>query len=326
MWRLLCVASIALRSARHHPRADRAATAAAAFDRVHEVSGDGDCLFSAIAAAEALADGSIVPAGSALSDRAAELRSSAMDLLCPTGVPDGALTLGGLPVDLLIELQPGEDGRGYCSRLRRRGEWGSTAEILALSHVLGRPISVHTDFGEQAFGDGEASGALALRFRGNHYDAVRLRGGACEETGAEEAVGRVLDRLHAAAAAADADAYFALFRPEAVFYGTDPGERWPLDEFRAYAGARFAAGDGWEYSVQERHVTVRGDVAWFDEALDGKVLGPTRGTGVLVDDGAAAGGWRLAAYSLGMAVRNEVAGEVARLNKKGRGVASSQGE
>ena len=121
---------------------------------------------------------------------------------------------------------------------------------------------------------------------------------ACEST---------LDALRAAAARADGDAYFECFAADAVFLGTAPEERWPRAEFERYARARFARGDGWTYALAggrataatpARHVTVGpgGGIAWFDEALDGKVLGPTRGTGVLVDDGAAAGGWRLAAY------------------------------
>ena len=36
------------------------------------------------------------------------------------------------------------------------GEWGSTAEVMALSRVLERPIRIHTPFGTETYGE-EAS-------------------------------------------------------------------------------------------------------------------------------------------------------------------------
>ena len=44
----------------------------------------------------------------------------------------------------------------------------------------------------------------------------------------EAEIADVLDRLNAASAAADGDAYFALFAPDARFIGTDDGEHWSL--------------------------------------------------------------------------------------------------
>ncbi len=46
---------------------------------------------------------------------------------------------------------------------------------------------------------------------------------------AQGAVAAVLDGLHAAAASADEEKYFAAFAPDAVFLGTDATERWTLD-------------------------------------------------------------------------------------------------
>ena len=122
----------------------------------------------------------------------------------------------------------------------------------------------------------------------------------------------VLDALHAAAAAADGDAYFDLFARKAVFIGTDATERWTIEEFEEYARARFAQGKGWTYHVRERHVDfVRGKgVAYFDERLWNERYGATRGSGVLVrEDGA----WRIAQYVLSFAVPNEKASEVVAL-------------
>ena len=120
-----------------------------------------------------------------------------------------------------------------------------------------------------------------------------------------------LDSLHAAASRADGDTYFALFDPtSAVFLGTDATERWPIDAFRGYAGARFAAGDGWTYKVKERHVILHkeGTIATFDEALEHAKLGICRSTGTLLRSSGSeedTPAWRVLQYSLSMPIPNE---------------------
>lgn len=120
--------------------------------------------------------------------------------------------------------------------------------------------------------------------------------------GAAEA-GRVLDELHAAAAAADGARYFDLFAPDAVFLGTDATERWTIGEFRAWAEPFFSKGTGWTYRPRDRQVFLSADggVAWFDERLDHDRYGELRGTGVLrlLD-----GRWRVAQYNLAFPVPN----------------------
>ena len=265
-----------------------------------------------------------------------------MDVLCPAGTPDPDLAIGGLPASLLIEPLGGENEAGYCKRMRQSGEWGSTAEILALTRLLNRPIRVHTSFGVDEYGtEHNGAPAIAVHFENSHYRAVSkvndddddrgnsdsrisaLRGGSTQGsacTADEAVVGAVLDSLHAAAADADASKYFEHFRSDAVFLGTDPGERWPIEDFREYAGARFAQGDGWRYEVITRHVTVRADVAWFDERLHNAKLGDCRSSGVLVrvaGDPPEADAWRIAQYNLAMAIPNEHALEVASLVRRG---------
>ena len=93
--------------------------------QLHEVPKDGNCLFSAVALSAALVDN--LPGQTrarAVRTAAARLRVSAMNLLCPHGTPDPELSLGGLPVEVLIEPQGGESQAGYCRRLRMAGEWG----------------------------------------------------------------------------------------------------------------------------------------------------------------------------------------------------------
>ena len=121
------------------------------------------------------------------------------------------------------------------------------------------------------------------------------------------AVGALLDRFHAAASRADEEAYFACLADDAVFLGTDATERWTVGEFREYAHERFAAGRGWTYVPQERHVRVSGRVAWFDEVLRNEKYGHCRGTGACVRG---RNGWRVAHYSLTFLVPNEAAAAV----------------
>jgi hypothetical protein len=127
----------------------------------------------------------------------------------------------------------------------------------------------------------------------------------------DAAVAAVIDRMHAAASAADGATYFAQFTSDARFIGTDAGERWSLDAFRAYAEPYFARGQGWTYVPQDRVVTIAPIacrcLAWFDERLDNASYGETRGSGVLrlTDDG-----WKIEQYVLSFAVPNDVARDV----------------
>src|SRR5690606_26986076 len=112
-----------------------------------------------------------------------------------------------------------------------------------------------------------------------------------------------LDDFHAAAAQADAQRYFAHFAPEGVFLGTDPEERWTVDEFRAWAKPAFARESAWIFVPRRRNVQIApgGDVAWFDEVAGSAHFGDCRGTGALrrVD-----GVWRVALYDLTVPIPN----------------------
>ncbi len=124
----------------------------------------------------------------------------------------------------------------------------------------------------------------------------------------EQDIGVVLDALHAAADKADGPAYFALYTPDATYLGTDAGERWTLEQFRGYAMPYFAKGQGWTYAPRERHITIAPIdcrcVAWFDELLDSKSYGTSRGTGTLV---LTADGWRVSQYALTFPIPNDLA-------------------
>lgn len=131
-----------------------------------------------------------------------------------------------------------------------------------------------------------------------------------------DAVHAVLDDWHAAASEADQARYLGHFTPDAVFLGTDPGERWTLAEFRGYVETWFPRG-GWTYHPHDRHVRFSDDgrCAWFDEGLTHASYGELRGTGVLrLHDGT----WRLAHYSMTFTIPNAVAREVIRFVEDAR--------
>ncbi len=129
-----------------------------------------------------------------------------------------------------------------------------------------------------------------------------------DRAAATAAVSSVLDSLHRNASVANEEAYFGLFAPEGVFFGTDATERWTVAEFRAYAHPFFERGQGWTYVLRAgtRHVEFdpTGTVAWFDEILDNANYGETRGTGVLR---LAGDRWKIAQYHLTIPVPNALA-------------------
>lgn len=139
-------------------------------------------------------------------------------------------------------------------------------------------------------------------------------------------IAHVLDAFHDAASRADAAAYFSLFAPEGVFIGTDAGERWTVEEFKAYAKPFFDKGKGWTYRPGLRHIDivpgpVAGgpfggsncpEVAWFDEALENDKYGACRGTGLLRK---VEGKWRICQYHLTVPVPNDLMDKVVKLIK-----------
>jgi len=122
---------------------------------------------------------------------------------------------------------------------------------------------------------------------------------------ANEAIDRVLDDFHDAAAHGDEVRYLNLLTDDAVFLGTDENERWPKQpDFSEYVAARFSDGQGWAYAPVDRQVTIddSGNIAWFDEVVFSETNGRFRGTGVLVREGAQ---WKIAHYALSFLISNE---------------------
>ncbi len=131
---------------------------------------------------------------------------------------------------------------------------------------------------------------------------------ASAQSGPVASIDFTLNQLHDAAAKADGSRYFRLFTDDAIYIGTDAGERWTLRQFRAFAEPYFKKGTGWTYKPRERHVVIADVpckcVAWFDELLDSESYGTSRGTGVLVKKN---GSWKISQYALTFPIPNDLA-------------------
>ena len=128
----------------------------------------------------------------------------------------------------------------------------------------------------------------------------------------KSAVETVLNNWHIAAAKGDFDGYFGLMTKDAVFVGTDPGENWKLDAFKAFSKPYFEKGKAWDFTPVERHIYFSGDIAWFDELLD-TWMQICRGSGVLKKEN---GKWKIAHYVLSMTVPNDLTNEVIKIKSE----------
>ena len=137
-----------------------------------------------------------------------------------------------------------------------------------------------------------------------------------------DAIGRVIDDFHDAAAHGDKLRYLDHLTEDAVFMGTDEWERWPTQpEFSDYVDGRFNNGSGWNYKSVERTIRIAdsADIAWFDEVLFSEQNGRFRGTGVLtLQDGR----WKIAHYAMSFLILNENWDEIIELTRRTRDAAA----
>lgn len=120
-----------------------------------------------------------------------------------------------------------------------------------------------------------------------------------------EAVNKVLDQFHVAAAQANFSDYFSLLSEDAIFLGTDAKERWTKQTFKEYVKPYFDKGQGWTYEKITRNIskTNNGNIVFFDELLSNSFYGTCRGSGIMVKQ---QGEWRISQYSLSVMVPNEI--------------------
>ncbi len=119
----------------------------------------------------------------------------------------------------------------------------------------------------------------------------------------EKQANNVLDNLLLYATTADWDNYFALYSRNAVFIGTDATEHWNMVQFEQYARPT----KGWNYTLIERKTVRHDNVIVFDEILDSKSYGISRGTGTLL---LTEEGWKVAQYHLSFPIPNDIAKKV----------------
>ncbi len=136
-----------------------------------------------------------------------------------------------------------------------------------------------------------------------------------DTTPARERIEALATAWHRAAARADSAAYFGAMIDDAIYIGTDPGEHWTKEQFFAFAAPYFAAGKAWDFTATERHIVYdeNENIAYWDELLD-TWMGPCRGTAVVRRD--ATGDWKIAHYTLSMAIPNDQSAAVIKVLKQ----------
>ena len=118
-----------------------------------------------------------------------------------------------------------------------------------------------------------------------------------------EAVNKVMDDWHQAAAVADENTFFGTMTEESIYIGTDASERWTKKAMMDFAMPYFQRESAWSFTAKSRNVTISddGDLAWADELLD-TWMGDCRSTAILKKMGKE---WKIAYYHLSIAVPND---------------------
>jgi len=137
------------------------------------------------------------------------------------------------------------------------------------------------------------------------FDGVRAGdAGTPHDAQRDEAIHRLMDNWHHAAATGDEIVFFETLGPESIYIGTDPSERWTKTEFESFALKYFERDTAWTFQPLERKIyySKKGEVAWFNETLD-TWMGVCRGSGILEKTNK---GWVLQHYHLAIAIPNEM--------------------
>ena len=138
---------------------------------------------------------------------------------------------------------------------------------------------------------------------------------SCDTPDHQEKINNTLDALHHFASKADQKNYIDLFSKNAVFFGTDIEERWPIKSFNSYVKSRFDTDKGWTYKVNSRNVFISNNnkSAWFDELVENESYGIFRGTGVLIFEN---NKWKISQYNLLLPIPNDYLQKFANEIKK----------
>ena len=113
----------------------------------------------------------------------------------------------------------------------------------------------------------------------------------------------LIDNWHKAATNADLESFFGMMSDDAIYIGTDPGERWTRQEFYQFCEPYFSKGKAWDFKPYDRQIHFSEDNGniWFDELLE-TWMGVCRGSGVIVRENDT---YKISHYHLSVTIKNE---------------------
>ncbi len=120
-----------------------------------------------------------------------------------------------------------------------------------------------------------------------------------------------INNWHQSAAVSDADGFFGCMTKDAVYIGTEAGERWQRDELKEWSKEYFAKESAWNFKpiTREIYFSDNEDYAWFEERMETQ-MGICHGSGVLK---LTSDGWKIKHYHLSVTVPNDKIGDFLEL-------------
>lgn len=129
----------------------------------------------------------------------------------------------------------------------------------------------------------------------------------------KDKIANLIDNWHQAASDAQLESYFGMMSKNAIYIGTDPGERWTKDEFYGFCKPYFDKGKAWDFKAFDRKIYSSEDAQsiWFDELLN-TWMGVCRGSGVIVMEN---GEYKISHYHLSVTIKNEKIKDFLQINQ-----------
>lgn len=145
------------------------------------------------------------------------------------------------------------------------------------------------------------------------FTAIQVQAQNLEKSTQE--IHKVMNAWHLAAATADGDTFFGTMTKDAIYLGTESGERWKRDELREWSKKYFERDKAWDFKPYDRQIyfTDKGKHAWFEEKLD-TWMGICRGSGVLKYHKKK--GWKILHYNLSVTVDNDKMDDFLKITTK----------
>ncbi len=134
-------------------------------------------------------------------------------------------------------------------------------------------------------------------------DTRNQKGCQTEMNDSKEELSDFINSWHKAAAEADSDVFFGCMAEDAIYIGTEAGERWLRDELKEWSKEYFKRESAWNFKpiVREIYFSDNENYVWFEERLDTQ-MGVCHGSGVLE---LTPDGWKFKHYHLSVTVPND---------------------